>query len=40
MKEVGFGMSKELVGKLYEVGVVVIDISGYGGINFLKIENF
>lgn len=39
VKEVGFGMSKESAGKLYEAGAAAIDISGYGGTNFSKIEN-
>lgn len=39
VKEVGFGMSRELVWQLFDVGVVVVDVGGYGGINFFKIEN-
>ncbi len=39
VKEVGFGMSKETVAKLKELGVKLIDISGSGGTNFAKIEN-
>ncbi|WP_096188608.1 type 2 isopentenyl-diphosphate Delta-isomerase [Evansella halocellulosilytica] len=39
VKEVGFGMSKESAEKLKEVGVDVIDVGGYGGTNFSKIEN-
>lgn len=39
VKEVGFGMSKETIQKLYEIGVEYIDISGKGGTNFASIEN-
>lgn len=39
VKEVGFGMSGETVRQLYEIGVAAVDIGGYGGTNFSKIEN-
>lgn len=39
IKEVGFGISKEVAAKLYDVGVRHIDISGFGGTNFIEIEN-
>lgn len=39
VKEVGFGMSRETVNQLTSVGVKIIDIGGYGGTNFSKIEN-
>lgn len=39
VKEVGFGISKEVAAKLYNAGVRNIDISGYGGTNFIEIEN-
>lgn len=39
VKEVGFGISKEVATKLYDVGVRNIDISGFGGTNFIEIEN-
>lgn len=39
VKEVGFGMSHETVASLANVGVKYVDISGYGGTNFAKIEN-
>lgn len=39
VKEVGFGMSKETAAKLASVGVSIVDIGGYGGTNFSKIEN-
>src|SRR5699024_9420583 len=40
VKEVGFGMSRETVAVLQEIGVKYIDISGKGGTNFAQIENF
>lgn len=39
VKEVGFGISKDVAKKLYSIGVKNIDISGFGGTNFLEIEN-
>ncbi len=39
VKEVGFGVSKSVASKLYNVGVRNIDISGCGGTNFIEIEN-
>ncbi len=39
VKEIGFGMSKETVKKLSEVGVTIVDVGGYGGTNFSAIEN-
>ncbi len=39
VKEVGFGMSRETVASLVDVGVKYVDISGFGGTNFAKIEN-
>ncbi len=40
MKEVGFGISKNVAERLYEIGVRYIDISGVGGgTNFIEIEN-
>ncbi len=38
-KEVGFGMSKKVVKRLYDVGVRYVDISGFGGTNFIEVEN-
>ncbi|WP_105956008.1 type 2 isopentenyl-diphosphate Delta-isomerase [Apilactobacillus quenuiae] len=40
VKEVGFGMSKETIQKLKDIGVKNINISGRGGTNFATIENF
>ena len=39
VKEVGFGISREVAKRLYEVGVENIDISGFGGTNFIEIED-
>ena len=39
VKEVGFGMSKETIQKLRNVGVTIIDVGGFGGTNFAGIEN-
>lgn len=39
VKEVGFGMSKETARKLVDVGVQFIDVGGFGGTNFARIEN-
>lgn len=39
VKEVGFGISKDVAERLYNIGVRNIDISGYGGTNFVEIEN-
>jgi isopentenyl-diphosphate delta-isomerase len=39
VKEVGFGMSRETVVSLASVGVSIVDVGGFGGTNFAKIEN-
>lgn len=39
VKEVGFGISLDAASRLYDVGVRCIDVSGYGGTNFIEIEN-
>lgn len=39
VKEVGFGMSRETVRLLSSIGVKIIDVSGRGGTNFIRIEN-
>jgi isopentenyl-diphosphate delta-isomerase len=39
IKEVGFGVSKDVALRLYNIGVRNIDISGFGGTNFIEIEN-
>lgn len=40
VKEVGFGMSRQSVKQLRDIGVKTIDVSGSGGTNFAQIENF
>ncbi|MEW4283889.1 type 2 isopentenyl-diphosphate Delta-isomerase [Priestia koreensis] len=39
VKEVGYGMTRETVKKLDEIGVPIVDVGGYGGTNFSRIEN-
>lgn len=39
VKEVGFGISQDVAQRLYDIGVRNIDVSGYGGTNFIEIEN-
>lgn len=39
VKEVGFGMGKETVSSLASAGVAAVDVGGFGGTNFAKIEN-
>lgn len=39
VKEVGFGMNKESVLMLQSIGAAAVDVGGYGGTNFAKIEN-
>ena len=39
VKEVGFGMSRETIEQLIQVGVTTVDVSGKGGTNFAAIEN-
>lgn len=39
VKEVGFGISMDAASRLYDVGVRYVDVSGYGGTNFIEIEN-
>ncbi|MDH6363949.1 isopentenyl-diphosphate delta-isomerase [Enterococcus sp. PF1-24] len=39
VKEVGFGMSRETILKLADLGVKIIDVSGQGGTSFTAIEN-
>ncbi|HEY3366191.1 MAG TPA: type 2 isopentenyl-diphosphate Delta-isomerase [Symbiobacteriaceae bacterium] len=38
VKECGFGLSRESVRQLYDVGVRAVDVSGRGGTNFAWIE--
>lgn len=39
VKEVGFGMSRETMLQLKELGIEYVDVSGKGGTNFITIEN-
>ncbi|TYS66548.1 type 2 isopentenyl-diphosphate Delta-isomerase [Bacillus infantis] len=39
VKEVGFGTSRESAAKLAAAGVSAIDVGGFGGTNFARIEN-
>lgn len=39
VKEVGFGMSRETIKELANLGVSVVDVAGNGGTNFAAIEN-
>ena len=39
VKEVGFGLSAEVIGRLYDAGARYVDIAGHGGTNFVEIEN-
>ncbi|MDX5474460.1 MAG: type 2 isopentenyl-diphosphate Delta-isomerase [Bacillaceae bacterium] len=39
VKETGFGISKEAAVKLKGIGVSIVDVGGFGGTNFSKIEN-
>lgn len=39
VKEVGYGMSAKTVKTLASIGVTLVDIGGFGGTNFSKIEN-
>ncbi|ALC92370.1 isopentenyl pyrophosphate isomerase [Bacillus sp. FJAT-18017] len=39
VKEVGFGMSRETLSFLREMGIMYVDVSGRGGTNFIGIEN-
>ncbi len=39
IKEVGFGISKNVAQRLFDVGVRYVDVGGKGGTNFIEIEN-
>lgn len=39
VKEVGFGMSRNTIRQLSDIGVKYVDVAGSGGTNFAKIEN-
>lgn len=38
VKEVGFGINKELCHKLFQIGVKIVDVSGHGGTHWGQIE--
>lgn len=40
VKEVGFGMSRETIQQLTDIGIKTVDVSGKGGTNFAQIENY
>ncbi|WP_172189652.1 type 2 isopentenyl-diphosphate Delta-isomerase [Lentilactobacillus kribbianus] len=40
VKEVGFGMSRQMITELQQVGVKLINVGGRGGTDFAQIENF
>lgn len=40
VKEVGFGMSRDTIAQLAQIGVHSVNVSGHGGTNFATIENF
>lgn len=39
VKEVGFGIAREQARMLVDTGVKIIDVGGFGGTNFIAIEN-
>lgn len=39
VKEVGFGMTRNTLQQLHDLGVSIADVSGRGGTNFARIEN-
>ncbi|MGJ7919967.1 type 2 isopentenyl-diphosphate Delta-isomerase [Neobacillus sp. LXY-4] len=39
VKEVGFGMGQETIKQLASIGVTTVDVGGFGGTNFARIEN-
>jgi isopentenyl-diphosphate delta-isomerase len=39
VKEVGYGMSRETAQVLSGIGVQIVDVGGFGGTNFSKVEN-
>ena len=39
VKEVGFGMTRETMHQILDLGVKIIDVGGNGGTSFTKIEN-
>ncbi len=39
VKEVGFGMSSQVIQEIYDLGVRYVDVAGFGGTNFFEVEN-
>lgn len=39
VKEIGNGISKDVMKKLVDAGITTVDISGHGGTNFVEIED-
>jgi isopentenyl-diphosphate delta-isomerase len=39
-KEVGFGLSENVVSRLYKIGVRIFDTAGWGGTNWAIVEGF
>ncbi len=39
VKEVGFGINKQVAKALYDIGVQYVDVAGSGGTNFIQIED-
>ncbi|WP_100372683.1 type 2 isopentenyl-diphosphate Delta-isomerase [Bacillus sp. FJAT-45037] len=39
VKEVGYGMNMKTTKQLADIGIEIVDVGGYGGTNFSKIEN-
>lgn len=39
VKETGFGMNREAVRQLLDAGASIVDVGGFGGTNFARIEN-
>jgi len=39
VKEVGFGMARQTIHQLQQIGVRIVDVGGFGGTNFAKVEN-
>lgn len=40
VKEVGFGLSKDVVKRLYGIGIRIFDTAGWGGTNWALVEGF
>jgi isopentenyl-diphosphate Delta-isomerase len=38
VKEVGFGLAPDVVGRLFDAGVAAVDVAGVGGTSWTRIE--